>query len=205
MGTSEPVWSADGRRVFFFSLLWPECGADSEANKKLADDMKKGPVHAHLADDLLFMEHFDIDMVGMGPFIEHQHTPLFPYQSELLPITERFDLALKMIATLRILMKDINIVAATALQAIDPMGREKAVKIGANIIMPNITPGKSGLGSWSESDIAYYLESGFTPDYDTVGSSMVEVQENMAKLPDSDRQAIAAYLKSVPAQSTAGK
>ena len=37
-------------------------------------------------------------------------------------------------------MKDINIAAATALQAIDPMGREKALKVGANVIMPNITP-----------------------------------------------------------------
>ena len=95
-----------------------------------------------LADDLLFMKHFDIDMVGMGPYIEHQHTPLFQFRSELLPIEQRFDLSLKMIATLRILMKDINIAAATALQAIDPLGREKAVKVGANIIMPNITPGK---------------------------------------------------------------
>ncbi len=95
-----------------------------------------------LADDLLFMKAFDVDMVGMGPYIEHQHTPLYQYRSELLPIQERFDLALKMIAVLRILMKDINIAAATALQAIDPLGREKAVKIGANIIMPNITPGK---------------------------------------------------------------
>jgi len=95
-----------------------------------------------LADDLLFMQHFDIDMVGMGPYIEHQHTPLFRYRHELLPVTERFDLALKMIATLRILMKDINIAASTALQAIDPLGREKAVKVGANIIMPNITPGQ---------------------------------------------------------------
>lgn len=57
-GCSEPVWSSDGGRVFFFSLLWPECGADSEANKKLADDMKKGPVRAHLADDLLY-RHWD--------------------------------------------------------------------------------------------------------------------------------------------------
>lgn len=96
----------------------------------------------HLADDLLFMRDFDVDMVGMGPFIEHQHTPLFQYRDQLLPIEERFDLALKMIAVLRILMKDINIAAATALQAIDPLGREKAVKVGANIIMPNITPGK---------------------------------------------------------------
>ena len=96
----------------------------------------------HLADDLLFMQELDVDMVGMGPYIEHQETPLFTYRDQLLPIQERFDLALKMIATLRILMKDINIAAATALQAIDPLGREKAVKVGANIIMPNITPGK---------------------------------------------------------------
>ena len=96
----------------------------------------------HLANDLIFMRDFDVDMVGMGPYIEHQDTPLFAFRDQLLPIEERFDLALKMIATLRILMKDINIAAATALQAIDPLGREKAVKVGANIIMPNITPGK---------------------------------------------------------------
>ena len=95
-----------------------------------------------LADDLLFMKEFNIDMVGMGPYIEHQDTPLYAYRNQLKPIEERFELALKMIATLRILMKDINISAATALQAIDPLGREMAVKVGAYIIMPNITPGK---------------------------------------------------------------
>jgi biotin synthase len=94
-----------------------------------------------LADDLLFMKEFNIDMVGMGPYIEHPLTPLYAYRHELLPIQERFDMSLKMIATLRLMMKDINIAAATALQAIDPQGREKAVKVGANIIMPNITPG----------------------------------------------------------------
>ncbi|MDP3443583.1 MAG: [FeFe] hydrogenase H-cluster radical SAM maturase HydE, partial [Ignavibacteria bacterium] len=41
----------------------------------------------------------------------------------------------------RLMMKDINIAAATALQSIDKLGREKAIKIGANVIMPNITPG----------------------------------------------------------------
>ncbi len=94
-----------------------------------------------LANDLLFFLHFGIDMVGMGPYIEHSQTPLYAFRNELLPIQERFDLSLKMIAVLRILMKDINIAAATALQAIDPLGREKGVKVGANIIMPNITPG----------------------------------------------------------------
>ena len=95
-----------------------------------------------LAGDLLFMKEFNIDMCGMGPYIEHADTPLIIHAAKLLPPEERFDLTLKMIAIIRIMMKDINIVAATALQAIDPIGREKAVRIGANIIMPNITPGK---------------------------------------------------------------
>lgn len=64
--------------------------------------------------------------------------------------------------------------------------------------VPNITPAKAGIGSWSGEDIAYYLESGFTPDFDSVGGAMVEVQENMAKLNDEDRAAIAAYLKAIP-------
>jgi biotin synthase len=94
-----------------------------------------------LVHDLLFFQEFGIDMVGMGPYIEHSETPLYEFRHELLPIHERFDLSLKMIAVLRILMNDINIAAATALQAIDPLGREKGIKAGANIIMPNITPG----------------------------------------------------------------
>ncbi len=65
--------------------------------------------------------------------------------------------------------------------------------------IPNITPGASTSGSWSENDLVYYFESGFTPDWDTVGGSMVAVQENLARLGDDDRRAIAAYLKAVPA------
>ena len=65
--------------------------------------------------------------------------------------------------------------------------------------VPNITPSDGGLADWSASDIEYYMESGFTPDFDTAGGTMVAVQENMAKLSDEDRKAIAAYLKSVPA------
>lgn len=95
-----------------------------------------------LANDLLFMKQQGIDMVGMGPYIEHSETPLFKYKDQLLPLEERFQLGLKMIAILRILMPKINIAAATALQAIDKLGREKALKVGANVIMPNITPGQ---------------------------------------------------------------
>jgi len=93
-----------------------------------------------LAGDLLFFRELDIDMCGMGPYIEHEDTPLYEHRHLLQTRKERFDLALKMIALLRILMPDINIAAATALQAIDPAGREKAVAIGANVIMPNLTP-----------------------------------------------------------------
>ncbi len=95
-----------------------------------------------LADDLMFFKEYDIDMVGMGPYIEHEDTPMYQYRDQLLPKMERFYLSLKMVATLRILMKDINIAATTAMQAIDPMGREKSIKVGANIIMPNLTPSR---------------------------------------------------------------
>ena len=63
--------------------------------------------------------------------------------------------------------------------------------------VPNITPG-GAIASWSEEDIANYLETGFTPEFDTVGGTMVEVQQNMAKLLKEDREAIAAYLKVIP-------
>lgn len=93
-----------------------------------------------LAEDLLFFKKMDIDMCGMGPYIEHENTPLFQHRDLLKTKQERFNLALNMIAVLRLLMPDINIAAATALEAIDPFGREKALNAGANIIMPNITP-----------------------------------------------------------------
>ena len=60
-------------------------------------------------------------------------------------------------------------------------------------------PAGKNLASWSAGDIAYYLESGFTPDFDTVGGTMVAVQENVARLTAEDRAAIAAYLQAIPA------
>jgi biotin synthase len=93
-----------------------------------------------LADDLLFYKEFDTPMVGMGPYNPHPETPLtlsgVPYPSA----RRRFSLGLKMVALLRLLMPDINIAAATALEILDPRGREKGVLSGANVIMPNITP-----------------------------------------------------------------
>lgn len=60
---------------------------------------------------------------------------------------------------------------------------------------PNITPARL---TWSEADIVAYLTTGFTPEYDSVGGHMAHVVDNFARLPESDRQAVAAYLKRVP-------
>jgi mono/diheme cytochrome c family protein len=65
--------------------------------------------------------------------------------------------------------------------------------------IPNVTPAGRDISGWSEPDIANYLETGFTPEYDAVGGTMVDVQRNMARLRPEDRAAIAAYLKAVPA------
>ncbi len=62
--------------------------------------------------------------------------------------------------------------------------------------VPNIT--QKGLGDWSEKDIAYFLESGQTPDGDSVGGSMVAVIKNISQLNEADRAAIANYIKSLP-------
>lgn len=95
---------------------------------------------SHLADDIFFMRDLDIDMCGMGPFIEHSDTPLGTNGTDNLFLMERFNLTLRMISIIRLVMKDINIVASTAMQTLDPEGREKAIMCGANVIMPNLTP-----------------------------------------------------------------
>lgn len=61
--------------------------------------------------------------------------------------------------------------------------------------IPAISPDRL---KWSESDIAYYLETGLTPDFDSAGGSMASVVANMGHLPAEDRKAIAAYLKALP-------
>jgi mono/diheme cytochrome c family protein len=63
--------------------------------------------------------------------------------------------------------------------------------------VPNIT--QKGLAEWSEKDIAYFLETGQTPDGDSIGGSMGRVIKNTSQLSADDRTAIAVYLKSLPA------
>jgi mono/diheme cytochrome c family protein len=66
--------------------------------------------------------------------------------------------------------------------------------------VPNITPHVDGIANWSQKDIVYLLETGFTPDSDSVGSTMADVVLNTAKLSPDDRAAMAIYIKSLPAR-----
>jgi biotin synthase len=94
----------------------------------------------NLADDLIFMKDLNVDMVGMGPYIEHHDTPFYKYRYLLPSEDERLNMGLKMIAILRLLMPNINIASTTALETLNKNGRLKALESGANVFMPNLTP-----------------------------------------------------------------
>lgn len=103
-----------------------------------------GQTEDDLVNDILFYRDMDIDMIGMGPYVIHHDTPLGKEAIAMGMDTEecklrRVQLGLKMIALTRLFLKDVNIAATTALQALDKLGREKGLAAGANILMPIIT------------------------------------------------------------------
>ncbi|OGV49737.1 MAG: [FeFe] hydrogenase H-cluster radical SAM maturase HydE [Lentisphaerae bacterium GWF2_52_8] len=87
-----------------------------------------------LAGDLLRFQELNLDMVGIGPFIPHPDTPLGPAPGCSI------DLALKAVALTRLLTLNAHIPATTAIGTVDPLGRQKALRCGANVIMPNVGP-----------------------------------------------------------------
>ncbi len=110
-----------------------------------------------LADDILFFKEIDADMIGIGPFIAHPQTPLRDCKNG------SFTLALKVMALTRIILKNINIPATTAMETLNPNGRIIALQSGANVIMPNVTmsefsskyeiyPDKNSLSSRDEAE-----------------------------------------------------
>lgn len=90
----------------------------------------------NLVDDIMFIKELQPDMVGIGPFIPHPDTPL--HDSPIGDLT----LTLKMVALARIVTRNALIPATTAVGSIDELGREKALQVGANVMMPNYTPMK---------------------------------------------------------------
>lgn len=92
--------------------------------------------HDNLAEDLLFIKKLKPEMVGIGPFISHAETPFKEYKNGTLRDT------LVMVALTRLLLPNALIPSTTALGTIDPQGREKGLKAGANVVMPNLSPVK---------------------------------------------------------------
>lgn len=86
-----------------------------------------------LADDILFFQEINADMIGIGPFIPHPDTPLKDAAGGTL------EMSLKVMALTRLLLPDINIPATTAMETLAPDGQTKALQAGANVIMPNVT------------------------------------------------------------------
>ena len=100
-----------------------------------------GQTHGQLADDLLFFRDMDVDMLGMGPYIANEQTPMRRHAAGTRARhAEILELSLNMIAAARLLLRDVNIASTTALQAMDPVGRELGLQFGANVIMPQVTP-----------------------------------------------------------------
>lgn len=89
-----------------------------------------------LADDILFFKDLDVDMNGIGPFIPNEDTPLKDAKGG------QFELSLKVMAIVRLLLPDINIPATTAMETLNKQGRILALKCGANVVMPNVTEGE---------------------------------------------------------------
>lgn len=125
-------------------------GMSHEERKRCLNDLKKlgyevgtgclvglpGQTIESLADDILFFKEIEADMIGIGPFIPNEDTPLKDSKGG------DFTMSLKVMAITRLLMPDINIPATTAMESLDKNGRIIALKSGANVVMPNVTEGE---------------------------------------------------------------
>lgn len=87
-----------------------------------------------LAKDLVFLKELDPDMIGIGPFLPHHETPMREEKSGTIEQT------LLMLALTRLMVPHVLLPATTAVGSLDPLGREKAIKAGANVVMPNLSP-----------------------------------------------------------------
>lgn len=90
--------------------------------------------NAALADDLLFLKELKPHMIGIGPFIPHPETPVGDCKGGTVTDT------MVMLALTRLLLPDVLLPSTTALGTLDPKGREKALSVGANVVMPNLSP-----------------------------------------------------------------
>ena len=93
-----------------------------------------GQTTVQLLQDLRFLQDFQPEMVGIGPFIPQHDTPLADYSAGTANMT------VKLLSIIRLLLPKVLLPATTALGTIDPQGREKGLLAGANVLMPNLSP-----------------------------------------------------------------
>jgi len=152
-----------------------------------------GQSNEDIARDLLWIVEKDVDMIGLGPYLLHHDTPLKNQADNLWPEGDRFQKTLIAIACLRLMMPSINIAASTAMQSIHPQGREMAIKVGANVFMPNITPGiyrdsyklyddkpctREDVSDCEICVVSRILATGMTTEYGKWGDSLHFFQRN---------------------------
>ena len=120
-----------------------------------------------LCSDIRLYQKLEADMIGMGPYLMSEGGDL-----KSLGQTENkklFQLSLNMLAVTRLVMGNINIAAATAMQVLDPQGRETAISYGANVVMPNLTPLQ-----YREGYQLYDKKPGLKDDPETFGLKLEE-------------------------------
>lgn len=93
-----------------------------------------GQTNNDYVNDLIFLKELQPHMVGIGPFIPHKSTPLADEKGGTVTDT------VTLLAIIRLLLPSVLLPATTALGSIDPLGREKGIKAGANVVMPNLSP-----------------------------------------------------------------
>jgi biotin synthase len=89
-----------------------------------------------LALDLMLLKELDVEMAGLGPFIPHGETPLAG------AMAGNVDLNLKVLAVARLVLPWVHLPATTSIGTLDLQGRQKALQVGANVVMPNVTPAR---------------------------------------------------------------
>lgn len=115
----------------------------------------------HLVEDILFIERFQPEMIGMGPFLPHHDTPFASFPPGDMELT------LKLLSIFRLMHPAALIPATTALATLAPDGRERGILAGANVVMPNLSP--------SHQRAKYSL-------YDNKASAGAEAAEGLLKL-----------------------
>lgn len=93
-----------------------------------------GQTYEELSEELLFLLELQPQMVGIGPFIPHHSTPFGGEKAGSVELT------LRLLSIIRILLPKVLLPATTALGTMDPLGREKGLSAGANVVMPNLSP-----------------------------------------------------------------